>query len=149
VRAPDITYRYAYPKDVASNTLEVLVRRFDTTDTATTVFGRFANLSKDKILIITNISGQGLPGLTNSVTDISFTGFTAAGQNFAIAELRPVLVADLTHAHDWSGEVWIPGGGEGSIQLELSAAFDAGVAANRAIFGICGLIIPRGNVAQF
>lgn len=149
MRAPDITYRYAYPRDVAGNTLELLSRRGDVSATATTVFSRISNLSKDKILCLSNVSVLALPGLTNAVTDITIAGITAAGQTFAIAELRPVIVTDLVQAHDWSGSVYIPGGGDGTVQLEISGAFDAGVASNRIITGVHGFIVPRGNIAQF
>lgn len=147
--APDSTYRYAYPKDIAGQTFETLSRAVSNTATAAVRTFTFVDLSKDKVLVLTNVSVDGDPGAGQNVVSLRVEGFTAALLGFTIAVVIPPGTADVTEELNWQGAVYLPGGGDGTTQVQIAVVFNAGIASNALRASLHGIIIPRGNVAQF
>jgi len=149
VRAPDITYRYIYPIDVAGPTFEVIARTLNAADTATLVSNNLRGIPMNKVLVLTNVTCFTNPGATQGVTAITVSMFTSAGAQINVASEQFVVVADQNQALNWQGEVYIPGRGEGNSSVGFSAQYDAAVNSNSAVFHLQGVVIPRGNVATF
>ncbi|MEE8609034.1 MAG: hypothetical protein V3S55_15630 [Nitrospiraceae bacterium] len=149
MRAPEITYRYLYPKDVAGPTFEVLIRALNFSDTATVVPILFTGIPKDKILVLTNAMLQADPGATQACTRLTLSGFSSAGALFDIAGVSPDANADEVITLNWQGELFLSGGVEGQSVVRANAVYDAGVAANRIDLSFHGIVIPKANVAIF
>jgi len=149
VRAPDFTYRYLYPKDVAGPTLQLISRSFDDADTAVQIESSVTGIPEDTILVLTNVTIQATPGATQACNQLQFRTFTRAGLRVWGAFETPAVVADKLESLTWSGEIWVPGSGAGNISVTLRSNFDAGAASNRMFSSINGYIIPKANVAIF
>jgi len=149
VRAPNITYRYNLPIDLAGPTIQTFSRSIFTSASATTITLSIEGVPKDKILILSNAVSEASPGAAQSCTTQALRGRTVAALAFTIDLNTPVPVADQAIAHNWQGEVWVAGAGENATTVELITVFSAAVAANRADLHLFGLIIPRANVAIF
>ncbi len=149
MRAPGITYSFANRKDVSGPTMEVLSTNEFLINNSTSQFIRLADLPKDRALVLTNVSITGEPGLAQFVTQIFLQGRTATELFFEIARLGFAPEVDRIHNLNWEGEVFILGGGDGSVQLSADVLYDAGVATNRMEASFHGIIIPRGNIAPF
>jgi len=149
MRIPEIAYRYLYPIDVASPTLELVTRELSSTLTNALVELSLTGIPTNKILVLSNVTLLADPGATQSVTFLEVAAFTGAGARFLIAQERPVAVADQNRVLNWQGECWIPGRGDAAISVTVGAGFSAGVAGNNLVLGLFGSIIPRGNMAMF
>jgi len=149
VRAPPITYRYIYPKDVAGPTLEGFVRHRTVVAAATQIEQFVTGIPKDRILVLTNVCMECAPGAAQILENIAVQGFTSAGLQFNIALERPDPTVSADRVLNWTGEVWITGRGEGVNSMRLNSVYDLGVANNTTTFTVFGFIIPRANVAPF
>jgi len=150
MRAPDVTYRYLYPKDVSGPTFEILSRSFSSGATAAaTITETLTGVPLDRILVLTNATIEGLPGAAQTIDEMVIQGTTQAGLTYNIAVARPLLAATEGATLNWAGEVYIQGGGAGSATIRLSCVFNAGVAANSLFASLSGIVIPRGNAGPF
>jgi len=146
---PEIAYRYIYPKDVAGPTFEVFSREVIVADTSTGVSIAITGISKDKILVLSNVILVATPGATQAVGTMNIQGLAGSGSPFDIQHRVTVGTADLVETMEWQGQVFIPGRGEGDTNFTLTVTYDAGVASNSFFGGIHGVVIPRGNAAVF
>jgi len=149
VRAPEITYRYIYPKDIAGPTFEIMTRANTLSSSSTALNDDVLGIPKDRTLVLTNIAVQANPGAGFSVGDIQIVGFTAAGLVFVISWQEFTAVADLEQSHNWQGEVYLQGRGIGQPIVRIHSAYSSGAAANVQTFGLHGIVIPRGNAGAF
>jgi len=149
VRAPEITYRYIYPKDIAGPTFEILTRSLSLTASAASLNIPLNDIPLDKVLVLNNASLLAGPDATQVAQILRFEGVTAAGLTFTIAESREVTVAGLAMALNWSGEVFLAGGGRGNTTVNVFGNFDSGAQPNFLQGSFSGTIIPRANIATF
>lgn len=149
MRAPDITYRYVYPRDIAGPTFEVLARSFFLSSAATNVSQSLSLINKDKIFVLNNIAIQADPGATQALLDLRVSAFTPAGAEWNIIRFRAAATADLIESFNWSGEVYVLGREPGIVNVRVVGLFDAGVNANNVDVSLHGIVIPRGNSANF
>jgi len=149
VQAPEITYRYIYPKDVAGPTFEIVTRSLALSSAAIPLVINFTGIPKDKILVLTNAAIQANPGATQAVVLIALQGFSSAGAIFEINVDLFVPDADVPRTMNWQGAVYIAGGVEGANNVRLAVDFDAGANANSINLSFTGVVIPRGNAAIF
>jgi len=147
--APDLTYAFRQPKDVSGPTFEAMSRTGDTAATSNNLTFTVDGLAKDKLLALSNVCVVAIPGATQGVISISLSAMTPALLSFDIARFNEALVADLNRQLTWAGQVYLLGGGPGSNQITVAASFDAGVASNRMIVGLHGVVIPRANASPF
>lgn len=148
MKAPDHTYRFLYPKDVSGSTLETFYRKQSQTilgDTSFTING----VSKDRILVLSNIIVELIPGLGQSATRLLVLLSPPGGITFNIIVDDYPIVADLDRAFNWAGEVFCIGGGVETPILQFNCSFDAAGVNNIGTATVCGYVIPRGNVAPF
>lgn len=132
-----------------SPTLETLARQSSSAATASSITIDFTGLAKDKILVLTNVSGRIQPGTSQFVVSIQVGGFTAAGARFDVFRNGFPATDDLDQWYNWQGEVMVRGRGGVLPTLRVTSIFDAGVANNQLAFGFMGYVIPRGNVAEY
>ena len=149
MKAPEITYRYIYPRDVAGPTFEVLSRTFFLSDAATSISQSLSLITKDKILVLNNISIQADPGATQALLDLRVSAFTPAGAEWNITRFRGAGTADLIEAFNQTGEWYILGREPDVVNVRVVGLFDAGVNANNVDVSLHGIVIPRGNSANF
>ena len=147
--APDLTYGYAYPKDVSGLTFEVYTRSQGLSDTATPLVTTLTDVPKDRLLCLSNVSVVAQPGTGQHVTNIQIQGQTAAGLLFEIAFGERPLTVDRDEVLNWQGQVYILGTGTGNIILQCRVAFDSGVQNNVMGVDWHGIVVPRGNSAQY
>jgi len=149
VRVPEIVYRLARAPASSGPLLE-LFSRFDVASaTATSVTLTFNGPQKDRLLILTNISLESLPGATQAATRINVTVTTPAGLGYTVALANFLVDADERQSLNWQGELMVGGGGTDSAIITFTGNYDAGVASNQIQVGLFGYVIPRGNVAPF
>jgi len=146
---PDITYRYIYPKDIAGPTFEVFARELIQTVANVTNTIAISGISRDKVLVLSNVVLVANPGATQAAETMNLQGISGSGSPFDIQHRIAAGTADLSEVMSWSGQVFIPGRGEGLTNLTITVTFDAGVAGNLVFGGIHGIVIPRANVAVF
>jgi len=149
MRAPGITYRFNVPTDVAGPTLELFSRNANNADTAVSVAVNLPGVAKDRILFLTNIIMDLIPGATQAVTRASIVITTPAMLAFQISNDAFPVVADLRRGHLWTGDVAVGGGGVEVTTISMTGTFDAGVASNTVSVGVFGYVIPRGNIAPY
>jgi len=149
VLTPDITYSFRRAKDVSGPTFEILCRRLSSATAAAAQTVVISDLAKDKMLVLSNVSLVGIPGATQGVTNMSFSGVTPGGLIFAIARFNEALVADLNRQLSWAGTIYLTGGGAGVDILTFTANFDAGAASNQILVGVHGVVIPKANAGPF
>lgn len=149
MKAPGITYRFQWPKDTSGLTFEVLSREFFETAAAAAVTFDLTGIPKDKVLVLSNLIIVALPGAAQNVADVNCQGFTQAGAPYDIIHAIAPAVVGQREAVPWQGEVYQLGRGAADAALTITVNFDAGAAANQIFGGIHGIIIPRGNSAQF
>jgi len=149
VKAPEITYRFQYPRDVAGPTFEVLHRVQNADASSTSVALQLSIIPKDKILVLSNISIQAIPGATQACEDIRFSAFTPAALEFNISRFVAAGTADTSVAFNWQGEVYIHGRADNANNVQAAAIFDAGANSNGIRVTFSGIVIPRGNAALF
>jgi len=149
VRAPEITYRFIAPTDTAGGTFDLLSRQVSQSAGVVTIEILIADLPKDRILVLTNAALTADPGAAQLVVEMKIQGVTQAGLIFDIATDITLGAADIEKSLNWTGSVYIQGGGVGRNTVRAVALFDAAVAANNITFGAHGIIIPHGNVGSF
>ena len=148
MRAPPQTYQMGEPS-FRSPTLETIARKVVTGGAATSVVAEFTSLAKDKLLVLTNVSGNLGPGATQACVSIKVDLFTAAGANFNVYREVFPETANLDETFNWQGECTVRGQGAPNVVVRATAVFDAGVASNQLSFSFMGYIIPRANVAEY
>jgi len=149
VRAPGITYRFTSPIDTAGPSFEIFSRHLQISTGLVVLEQIFAGLSKDRILVLTNVAVRADPGATQNVIAIQIQGITQAGLNFVIAAFDSLAVADQRETLNWDGAVYIQGGGDDADSVRVFSSYDAGAVANTMTVGLHGIIIPSGNAAAF
>lgn len=147
--APGITYAFAVPKDTAGPTFEILSRHLQSSVSASLIELFVGELAKDRILILQSITVAADPGAGQTVTEIAIQGITQAGLNFSIARKLPQKVSGQSEDLNWTGAVWIQGGGSGTNSVRVFAAFGSPTNANLVTAGVAGIVIPRGNAGAF
>jgi len=148
VRAPPQTYQMG-EASFRGPTIETLARQEALAGTAASLTIDFSGLAKDKLLVLTNVSGRLQPGTAQFVVSIQVGGFTAAGARFDIFRNGFPATDDLDAWYNWQGEIMVRGRGGALPTLRATAVFDAGVANNQVAFAYNGYIIPRANVAEY
>ncbi len=149
MRAPGITYRYIYPKDVAGPTFEIVAISFNQPGTLATIINNFQGVPKDKVLVLTNAVLIAVPGAAQTIDDIHLDYFTGAGQQIQAMREQPAAAAAQSVTMNWAGEIYLNGRGAGITSVSMAAVFNAGVASNRLVSSISGIVIPRGNSSLF
>lgn len=147
--APDIAYAFRQPKDISGPTMEVLCRHLDSAASATVIDLLITDLPKDRMLILGNVTMRGSPGATQHVASLQIIGITAAGLEFDIARLTPVLTADLIQTLNWQGGIYLMGGGLDTTTIRVRGVFNSGTNSNSVRTGIHGIVVPRANVSPF
>jgi len=147
--APDLSYRFLYPKDIAGPTFELCARSANDSATNATVTSNYTFLPKDKMLCVSSMSLQADPGATQAVTDIRISFFTATGFEFNVVRRITPGTADLIEAFHWEGQVYILGRSPAAVNVRVQVIFDAGVNSNNVTSSVFGIVVPRGNVALF
>lgn len=149
MRAPEITYRYLYPKDVSGPTFEVFTHSESVSGTAANIASTARGIPQDRVLVLTNAQVQGVPTGTESLTQLLFTGTTPSGVIWTIARDDFTGAAAAEGALNWSGEAYLGGGGAAVTILDATARFDAAVLTKTIRFSAQGIVIPRGTIAPF
>lgn len=149
MRAPEICWHFAQPKDTAGPTFEVLAREFDLTGLLLSISLALVGIPKDKILVLTNGSIMCNPGAAQTVTLMELSGFSAAGLRVEIAQQRPEAVVAQDRTLNWAGEVYLMGRGDGEATVRMSGTFDANANNNTLEGFLYGVVVPRGNAAPF
>jgi len=149
MRAPEITYRFLSPIDVASPTYELWTRVTSGALANVNVIAFTLGIAKERVLVLNNIACEGFPGAAQACTAIRVVGITQAGQEFSIIRERFAASANAGQNVNWQGDIWIAGRGTGENIIIARAEFDAGVAINNIAMDLQGAVIPRGNVATF
>lgn len=150
MRAPQQAYHFAVPKDVASPTFELVNRKVDAElGAASSSMELLNDLAKDRSLIITNASVRAIPDPLNLVTQIVIIATSGPGADFVIARAMPTVAVDVPVVLNWVGELYTLGGGEGTTSIRALIFFDGAGAANTGDANFSGIVIPRGNIANF
>lgn len=149
MQVPEIAYNFAVPKDTAGPMFEVFVRQLSDAGTASTFTIDVTGIPKDRILVLTNIMGASIPGATQWMTSMNMLGFTAAGLSWNITYQPRPLTADRTELLNWAGTVYLMGPGASETIFRAAFGFNAGVNSNNVSVGLHGIVIPRGNSAQY
>jgi len=149
MRVPELVYRFLYPKDVAGPTFELCPRTTTTAATSNVILVAFPGPSMDRVLCLTNIFIRADPGATQAAIQLLAFLTTPGGLDVNIAGINPDVSADTIQTLNWSGEIYIGGGGSDSTILTMSGVFDAGVASNSVSASFFGVVIPRGTIAPF
>lgn len=149
MRIPDIAYRFSTAVDTSGPTVELFSRFQSVSASAAAVAVSILGIGMDRVLILTNIAVDLIPGATQGVLRLNVVANTPADLAFTITTEVFPGTADLRGAHVWDGEVMVGGGGVAEEIVNVAATFSAGVAANIAAVGLFGYVIPRGNVAPY
>jgi len=149
VRAPEITFRYQYPRDIAGPTFEILARTFDTGLTsATSLVLTLVGVPLNKILVLTNANIEAIPGTAQQIDEMGVQATTQAAQTWNISTAKLELADTIEAALNWQGEVYIQGRGNDPC-VRMFGVFDGGVNDNRLFCSLHGIVIPRGNAGPF
>lgn len=149
MRFPGIAYSFMRDTDTAGPTALILSRHLQVSSAAVQLEQFFANLPKDRILVLTNVSVASDPGSGQAISEIAIQGLSQGITNFTVARLLPPITTALNRDLNWQGEVYIQGGGPGTNTVRMFTQFDAGANANLMTVGLHGIIIPRGNMGGF
>jgi len=149
MRPPPLTYIFTTPVDTAGTTLEVVNRTVQISTSNQTLELEELTVPKDKIFILSNVTMDSNPGAAQFTQDMRVEGRTQSGFLFGIAneEFDPAVQDQASL--NWSGEVWIHGGGQETFTLRFFTRFSAGANANFMRAEYSGFVIPRGNVGVF
>lgn len=137
------------PGDFGSISFELIQRKITTSGTATGLTAAFSDLAKDKLLVLTNMSGILEPGTGQGNVAVAVNGYGGGGSFHDIFRLVFAETADLSDAFNWQGTVVFRGRGPGEKTIGADAVFDSGVNSNTVRLSITGYIIPRANVAEY
>jgi len=149
MRAPEISYRFQYPKDVSGPTFEIVARTLSTSASSLTIQNDVFEVPKDKVFCLSNVSMIANPNATNGVVNMVLSIFSAAQSRVQLMNLEFPATADAEETLNWQGEVYMLGGGAGTVSLRFYFEFDDALAANQAVANWNGIVIPRGNAAAF
>jgi len=148
--APDLTYRFQGHRDTAGPTFEILSRTLDTgAVTLASPSLTITGIPQDRILVLTNVVVEAIPGAAQNIIQFGAQITTPAGATLNIALKDSAVAAPLADSLSWQGAVYVQGSGVGNNTVRFFAVFNAGVAGNRLIASACGTVIPRGNAAAF
>jgi len=150
VRFPGITYSFQRPTDTNSPTALILSRHFQISGGGSSLLEfLFSDLSKDRVLVLTNVSVIANPGGAQIVLEMAIQGLSQGQENFNIDRREPAADPGINKVLNWQGEVYIMGGGPGTDTLRIFTFYDSPVVSNAMTVGIHGIIIPRGNLGGF
>lgn len=142
---PELVYNFSALKDVSGGLVEICRRRVDVSDTNENVEGTLFSVPNDKILIVVAANLRAIPGATQTA-EIGFLKITENSVDQPVWSLPELdnATADRPLNVNFSGQLWCPPGADFNCQ----GIFDAGVASNRVIGRMFGLVIPRGNIHE-
>jgi len=146
---PGIAYAFQRPTDVSGPTALILSRHFQVSTSASLLEFKFSDLSKDRVLVLTNVAVIANPGGAQIVLEMAIQGLSQGQENFNIDRREPAADPGINKVLNWQGEVYIQGGGPNTDTLRIFTFYDAPVSANTMTVGIHGIIIPRGNLGGF
>lgn len=147
---PGIAYAFQRPTDTAGPTALILSRHFQLSGGGLDQLQFFfSDLSKDRVLVLTNVSMKADPGGAQIVIEMAIQGLAQGQENFTIDRREPAADPGINKVQNWQGEVYLQGGGPNTNTLRIFTQFDAGVSSNAITVGIHGIIIPRGNLGGF
>ena len=149
MRPPPLTYIFTTPVDTAGATIEVVNRTVQTSTSNQQLELLELEIPKDKIFILSNVTMDSNAGAAQITQEMRVEGRTQTGFFFGIANEELTAAAVNQASLNWSGEIWIHGGGQGTTTLRFFARFDLGVAANFLRAEYSGFVIPRGNAGIF
>lgn len=149
MRLPEIAYRFSIPPGQAGPTFELCPRLLNVSGTAAVITANVDGIPKDQVLCLTNLQATFIPGATEAIDRGGFFGTSPSGVVFNIHNEMFAGTADAREEMNWSGEIYIGGGGRDATIVSCVATFDAAVAVGSNIFSIFGVVIPRGNIAPF
>jgi len=149
MRPPPLTYIFTTPVDTAGATIEVVNRTVQISTSNQQLELLELTVPKDKIFILSNATLDCNPGAAQFTQELRIEGRTQTGFFFGIANQEFDPTVQDQASLNWSGEVWIHGGGQETTTLRFFARFDAGVAANFLRAEYSGFVIPRGNAGIF
>lgn len=142
---PEITYQFQQPKDTAGGLILIASRELSVNDTATSITIELLDVAPDKIFVMSVASVFGLAGAAQVLQRLLISLSADQPVTGGIEISQTVLPAATTsQALNWSGELWVPPGGNVAVR----GIFDAGVASNQVSGQVHGILIPRGNVQQ-
>lgn len=147
--APDVTYKFLYPKDVSGPTFELESVFNSLTLTAASATFSYLGVAKDRVFIVTAVTISGIPTGTESCIRLNAAGITPGGVVFNFLEENFVAVAAQRQSANWQGAVYIGGSGAQNEIVRISASFSAGVLTKDLRSNIHGIVIPRGNIAPY
>lgn len=142
--APEITYAYAWPKDIAGSTIELIHRRDATTANNAIIIHDLYVIPDDKLFILlsaqilSQTSGAGVTFFNHSLRFRSPTGV----ETKIYEDLAPSAVATAV-----SSNVTSRGWGPPGWTIRQQTFFSAADVTNFAQISVQGLLIPRANVA--
>lgn len=149
MRAPEISYRFTTAVNTAGPTLELFSRSVTVAAADNEFTADITGPGVDRILCLTNIAVEAIPGGALSVTRMRINAFTPGGLEFAIATDAVPAVASLRQELNWQGEVYIGGAGVTTRILAASVVFSANTSTNNIRISVFGFIIPKGNIAPY
>lgn len=140
MRFPEWLYALL-PNDEGSQKLGVVWRESTSSQAAATVSVDVYTVPADKCLVLTNLTGQFIPGAAQNVQRRRFMADPPAGTvryNILDDEADGSVNSLLTN--NWQGEVVIPGGWKVKVEGLFS-----GAVANSVNGELHGYLIPRGT----
>lgn len=147
MRAPNITYAFTNSKDTSGPTFEpLLFTRQISSGSANPIFV-VSGLPKDRVFVLANATLTGAPGATQNLKELSLQIVTHTGVIMNIATDIEAKAADVDGSLNWTGEIYVLGGGAGTDFFRANALYNSGVNANTTNLAIQGIVIPRGNVS--
>ena len=145
---PDIAYQFT-SKDLTSVFAEILHRGEQVSSTVNSITISLTGIPQDRMLMLSNIAADGVPGATQAVTMILMEVVTHTGLQSALARDRFAGTADLGRTLNWQGQIYVLGQGAGNASALVQVVFDASVNSNTARAAFSGVVVPRGNIAVF
>ena len=149
MRAPGITYAYTSRKDTAGPSFEVFNRTEQISSGSTGHVLSLEGIAIDRMLCLTNVSLVGRPGSTQFVNGVTIQVVTQDGVIVAVASDPFDHAPNEEVALNWSGSVYVLGGGQGNSTLRSSVFYNLGTNANTTQINWSGIIVPRGNAGAF
>ena len=149
MRAPGLTYAFTAPTDTAGPTLEIVNRTLQLSAGTVDIELLDLEVPKDRIFILSNVTIDSNPGAGQFTETIRIELRTQTGFLFGVANREFVQTVQDQADLNWSGEVWVPGGGQGTTTIRMFCRFSANANANFLRGEYSGFIIPRGNAGAF
>lgn len=99
----------------------------------------------DRVLVLTHVFASANPGGAQGVTDLAiFARVPLSSPAYRLLFFSETIVAGLTRATRWQGELLLPPG----WQIAISATFDAAAVANAVSADVAGVLIPTGTIQR-